>query len=140
MGSPTAMRYRNLGDGYRHLNRHAEAAAAYRNARVLAEADVARNPRAGNARVTLALVEALLGDRRQAEFEVAQAVALQPDDALVARNAAITYEVLGQREKALALLRKLPPFVLKELSRQPDLKSLSKDPRFQDMMPKLSNP
>ena len=88
----------------------------------------------------MALLEARLGDRREAQFELAQALAMEPENTQALRNAAITYEILGQRDKALAVLRPAPPFLLRELNRQPDVKDLCRDPRFQAMMPKIPNP
>ena len=131
---PTAIRYANLGDGYRHLGRAGEAAAAYRKAMDLAEADVARNPRQALSRVFLGMAAAQLGDRRRAEAELSQSLALDRDDATVMRQAVIGYEALGQRDAALAILSRAPGKVLKELSTQPDLKDLQRDRRFKDLL------
>jgi hypothetical protein len=46
------------------------------------------------------------------------------------RRAALCYEALGDRDRALAVLESAPPDVLRELSRQPDLNELREDPRF----------
>jgi tetratricopeptide (TPR) repeat protein len=130
-GAPAADYYRNLGDARRHLGNKREVNAAYRQAKALAEEDVARNPRDGGARITLALVSAFLGDARRARLESAQALGLEPENAWVVRDAAITYEALGDRDRSLALLENAPAFLLRELSRQPDVKPLAADPRFQ---------
>jgi serine/threonine-protein kinase len=139
VGPASAVRYMDLADGYRHLGRSKESIDAYRAGRRLAEEAVARDPRGANARALLALFAAQLGDGRNAEFELTQALALQPENALVTRNAAITYEVLHQRNKALDVLRSAPTFLLEELSRYPDTRGLSLDPSFRAMMPKTSN-
>jgi hypothetical protein len=50
------------------------------------------------------------------------------------REAAIMYEVLGQREETLVVLQRAPRRLLEELSRQPDVKDLRQDPRFQELI------
>ena len=54
------------------------------------------------------------------------------------RQAAITYEGLQQRDKALAALRNAPLPMLQELNRHCDAKELQQDPRFQELMAKKS--
>jgi adenylate cyclase len=133
-GPPSAIRQRDLGDVYRHLGRAAEAAVAYRSARDIAQAELARNPREAYSRILLALVCAFLGDRDRARAEAAQALAMEPQNAEVRREAVILYEALGQREDSLRLLRDGPRDPLEELSRQPDVKDLQADPRFQELL------
>src|SRR5262249_45702756 len=131
---PTVIRYANLGDAYRHLGRAREAADAYRKAMDLAEADVARNPRQGLSRVFLGMVAAQLGDRRRADAELSQSLALDRNVATVMRQAVIGYEALGERDAALAILSRAPNNVLKELSSQPDVKDLQQDQRFKSLL------
>ena len=132
-GPPSAIRYRDLGDVYRHLGRD-QAAEAYRSARDAAQDELTRNPRDADSRILLALVSAFLGDSRQAQAEASQALAMEPENAIVLREAAIMYEVLHQREDTLRLLRNAPRRLLEELSRQPDVKDLQRDPRFQELL------
>ena len=133
-GTPSAMRYRDLGDVYRHLGRTRDARDAYRSARDMAQDEVTRNPRKADSRVLLALVSAFLGDSHRARFEASQALSLEPENAIVMREAAIMYEVLGQREETLVVLQRAPRRLLEELSRQPDVKDLRQDPRFQELI------
>ena len=93
-----------------------------------------RNPRKADSRVLLALVSAFLGDSHRARFEASQALSLEPENAIVMREAAIMYEVLGQREETLLVLQRAPRRLLEELSRQPDVKELRQDPRFQELI------
>ncbi len=133
-GPPSAIRYRDLGDVYRHLGRNQEAKKAYHSSRVAAQDELARNPRDADARILLALVSAFLGDSRQAQAEASQALAMDPENAIVLREAAIMYEILHQREDTLRLLRNASRRLLEELSRQPDVKALQEDPRFQELL------
>jgi tetratricopeptide (TPR) repeat protein len=134
IGPPTVIRYVNLGDAYRHLGRAPDAAVAYQRAMDLAEADVARDPRRALSRVFLGMVAAQLRDRRRAEAELLQSLALEPENATVIRQAAIGYEALGERDKTLALLSRAPTRLLAELSHQPDMKDLQQDQRFLQLL------
>src|ERR1035438_6762125 len=78
-------------------------------------------------------VSAFLGDSAAAQFEASQALTMEPENAIVIREAVLMYEVLNQREQSLRVLRRAPLGVLGELSRQPDVKSLQQDSRFQEM-------
>ncbi|HEV2447126.1 MAG TPA: tetratricopeptide repeat protein, partial [Candidatus Sulfopaludibacter sp.] len=133
-GEKSAVQYRDLGDAYRQLGRAQDAGAAYREGLALAEEDVARNPRDAVNRARLALLAAFLGDRRRAGFELSQALATQPENPTVMREAAITYEMLHQRDNTLQVLRKAPTPLLQELSRFPDVKDLQRDPRFAELL------
>ena len=133
---PTAIRLRDLGDVYRHLGRARDASKAYGSARDLAQDEVSRNPRQAYSRVLLALTCAYLGDERRAESEALQALAIEPENASVMREAAIVYEVLRQREQTLRVLRTAPGHLLVDLSRDPDIKELRDDPRFQTLLQK----
>jgi tetratricopeptide (TPR) repeat protein len=133
-GTASAVRYKDLGDVYRHLGRGRDAREAYRLARDMAQDEVTRNPRQADSRMTLALISALLGDSRAALFEASQALAMEPENAIVMRGAILMYEVLHQREESLRVLRHVPRWLLSELSRQPDVKSLQQDSRFQKLI------
>lgn len=124
MGSSDSMQYRDLGDGYRQLGRKKDAVAAYRKGRDLAEEEVARNPREAINRAQLALICAELGDSRRADFELSQALSIAPENASVLREAAIAYEALGRRDRAVELLNAASVRTLSELSRHPDMKGV----------------
>src|SRR5262249_9790629 len=78
VGPVSVIRYINLGDGYRHLGRVEQAAAAYRAARKMGEEEVARNPRQAFTRALLGAAYAFLGEPDRAAFETAQALSLEP--------------------------------------------------------------
>jgi serine/threonine protein kinase/tetratricopeptide (TPR) repeat protein len=133
-GTPSAIRYTDLGDGYRHLGRIREAGKAYGLARDMARDEVTRNPQRADSRMLLALASAQLGDSRTALFEGGQALSMGPENAITMRNAVLMYEVLHQREESLRVLQRAPRWLLGELSRQPDVKGLQQDSRFQELI------
>lgn len=133
-GPPTVVRYMNLGDALRHLNRPRDAVRAYERARLLAEGDVALNPRRAAARVFLGQSHAAVGDASRAQSELTQALALEPENATVLRQAVIAYELLGMRARALTVLERAPASLVTELSEHPDCQSLAQDPRFAELV------
>ena len=54
------------------------------------------------------------------------------------RRAAICFDAMGDRDRALGVLQSAPPDVLKELSRHPDLIGLRRDPRFAALMERVT--
>jgi serine/threonine protein kinase/tetratricopeptide (TPR) repeat protein len=129
----------NLADSYRRLGRVREANAAYRGAMDLAMKTLKENPRLGYPRGYVAYIAARLGDRNRAEDEIAQALQLSPGETKVIRHAVLTYEVLGQRDRAIQVLEAATPDVLHELDRQPDLADFSRDSRFRQLVAKNQN-
>ena len=134
MGAASAVLSRDLGDAYRWLAKTRKASAAYRQGVTVAREDITRNPHRADSRALLALMSAFLGDRSSAQFEIEQALTLEPESRSVIRDAVTAYEVFGQREKALAVLRSAPRQVVEELSRSPDVRDLQRDSRFQALL------
>jgi Flp pilus assembly protein TadD len=81
-----------------------DANAAYRRAMDLALTTRKENPRLGYPRGYVAYIAARLGDRKRAEDEIAQALQLSPGETKVIRSAVLTYEALGQRDRAIQVL------------------------------------
>jgi len=133
-GTVSAIQYQDLGDVYRHLGRRREARQSYRLARRMFQDEVTRDPRDADSRMMLALASALLGDAKTAQYEAAQALSMDPENAEVLRDAVLMYEVLHRREEALRVLQHAPLGLLGELSRNPDAKELRQDPRFQELI------
>jgi eukaryotic-like serine/threonine-protein kinase len=127
----------NLADSYRRLGRLKSAKTAYGNAMNLALRDLAENPSSGYPRGFVAYCAVRLGDTRRSEAEISQAVTSSPDDKGVIRNAVLTYDVLGQRDKAVAVLGRATPELLHELQRHPDLADFCQDPRFKELVAKI---
>ena len=124
----------NLGDAYRRAHVPEESQLAYRRSLELVEKDMAQNPRDGDVRARLAYLCARLGDRQRAESEVAQALQLSPESTDTRGIAVWTYEALGKRDDALAILRDSSDHVLASVVRRPDLAELRKDSRFQQLV------
>jgi Flp pilus assembly protein TadD/tRNA A-37 threonylcarbamoyl transferase component Bud32 len=126
-------RYRwwtNLGIAYRRIGLNTESVRASLRGLEIAEQEVEKNPRDGDARSFLAYLCARIGDGRRAASEIAQAVSLSPADENVRFMAVLTYEALGLRKETLAVLSGTPHEVIADLGRYPDLADLHQDPRF----------
>jgi tetratricopeptide (TPR) repeat protein len=129
----------NLGDCEWRLRRYSDAKASYRKAMDLALLELKGNPGLGRLRAFVAYFAVRLGDRNRAEDEIMQALQLSPGDNKILRRAVLTYEALGERESALAVLDKATPELLHELDRQPDLADFRHDPRFLQLVSKKMN-
>ncbi len=75
---------------------------------------------------------AVLGEPKQAEGLIRQAIALKPDSNDVAAIAAETYELMGKRDEALRWLETALRlgFSINYIRRSPELASLRADPRY----------
>src|SRR5260370_36350978 len=98
-----------------------------------------RTPPPGYPRGYVAYIAARLGDRKRAEDEIAQALQLSPRGAKVIRSAVLTYEALGQPDRAIQVLDAATPDLLRELDRQPDLADFSRDSRFRQLVARNPN-
>lgn len=133
-GVPTAVHFRNLGDAQTHLGKAKEAAATYRRGRELAQAEIMRNPRRAASHSLLGWLNTSLGDPSAAKFELSQALAMDPENRSVIRDAVFSYELMGLRDEAFAAMRYAPRYLLEEFNRQPDVTKLTQDPRFQYLL------
>jgi tetratricopeptide (TPR) repeat protein len=130
LGPETYRWWINLGTAYRRTGVVSDSKRSYNRGLDLAEAEMAKNPRSGLVRASLAYVCSQLGDRRRAESEIAQALRQSPNDTDTIWWAAITYEMLGRRNDTLSVLAAAPRGVVADLSRWPDVADLRKDSRF----------
>jgi len=129
----------NLGDSSRRLGRLAEAKDAYSKAKDLAFAELQDNPGGGVTRSYVAYLFARLGDKKRAEQEIVQARKLFPDDSMIIRKAVLTYEALGERDRAIGELRGATEDAFHELSRHPDLANLREDLRFTQLATRIGS-
>jgi hypothetical protein len=75
-----------------------------------------------------------LGYSEEAEHEIRQALALSSANADTLRMAVRTYESLGRRKQTLEVLNDAPRTLLKEIARFPEMKNLSRDPSFVELL------
>jgi tetratricopeptide (TPR) repeat protein len=124
----------NLGDSNRRTGHLDEATGAYRKGMDLALVELKDNPRLGLTRAYVAYFAAQLGDTKRAQDEISQALQLSPGDNKVIRKAVLTYEALGQRDRAIQVLTGATPELFQELDRQPDLADFRQDIRFKQVV------
>ena len=129
----------NLADSQRRLGRVHEATVAYRKAMDIALLALEQDPRKGYERGYVAYISARLGDRKRAENEIAQALQMSRGETKVIRHAVLTYEALGERDRAIQVLNGAKPELLRELARQPDLSDFRNDSRFKQLKLENSN-
>jgi hypothetical protein len=99
----------------------------------LAEGKLVGNPRDGVTRSFLGYFCAQLGQKARAESETAQALQLAPHEQDVIWMSVLTYEALGMRDAAIAILRTSPPEIVQDVKRWPDLADFTADSRFIEM-------
>ena len=102
----------------------------------LALAELKDDPHSGYTRAYVAYFAARLGDPARAEDEIIQAKEEAPSDTKVTRRSVLTYEALGQRDRAIEALNEAPPELLYELNRHPDLSDFRQDLRFKQVVAK----
>ncbi len=131
------MVWRNLADSYRQVPTLAgRAPETYRKALELAQQQVRTNPRDTNALSGIALYEAHLGNKAEAQRYIKQSLQLAPTDSLTLFTAAIAYELIGERERAIATVKLSldAGFSLEDVKREPELRALRADPRYKKML------
>jgi Flp pilus assembly protein TadD len=124
----------HLAIAYRRIGLPVEEKRANRRGLETAERELVRNPRSGDVRSHVAYLCARLGSPGRAESEIAQALQQSPNDANTRWMAIMTYESLGRRESALAVLNSASPQLLADLNRWPDAADLRRDPRFLELL------
>ncbi|HEX7879518.1 MAG TPA: protein kinase [Candidatus Eisenbacteria bacterium] len=118
------------------LDRRSEAADLRRKMMVVLERQLELVPEDVRARILLAGHCALEGHPEDADRHLQMSVALRPGDSNVLYNAACTYGILGDREQAMATIRKAfeAGYGNHEwASRDPDLTILRDEPEFQKL-------
>jgi serine/threonine-protein kinase len=127
------MNWGNLGDAlYWSPDRRREAAAAYKRAAELAQAQIQVNSADAIARAYLADYSAMLGDKSTAMGQIRKALEIAPTDPDVLFRAALVYNQLGDREQTLNWLKKAAEahFSRTTIRDTPDLDPFHKDPEF----------
>jgi serine/threonine protein kinase/Tfp pilus assembly protein PilF len=127
-GNPNShLAWANLADTLLWIpGREAEAKNAYRKARDLLTPLLERRKDDATLVSRMGLYSARLGDRTQAEPLLVRVMALAPKSASVHFRAGLAYELLGEREEAIAALTKAVElgYPLKLIQAEPDLLEL----------------
>jgi serine/threonine protein kinase/Flp pilus assembly protein TadD len=123
----------NLGDAYTCVpGKKSDAVQAYKRAIDLAQAGSVVNPKDADVLSRVALYQARLGNKTEAEVHIRKARQLTPSNRDVLWNAALVYELAGQRDHALEALKAAIQAgqPLEEVRHEPALANLRKDPRY----------
>ena len=127
-GNPNShLAWANLADTLRWIpGREAESKKAYRKARDLLKPILDRRKDNVTLMSRMGLYSARLGDRTQAEPLLASVIAIAPKNASVQFRAGLAYELLGERDAAVAALTKAVElgYPLKLIQAEPDLLEL----------------
>jgi len=126
--------WRNLGDSYDQIpSRQADARAAYEKALETATAQFKVNPNDPVVLSGMALYYAHLDQTKEAENFIARALKASPKDSDTLFTSALVYELIGDRDQALKAVDQavMAGFSLEEVQREPELRSLQTDPRYQ---------
>jgi tetratricopeptide (TPR) repeat protein len=131
IGPPNTMLFLNLADAHTYAGRNVEARNYFQRAIASAEERLRINLQDSRERATLAFCLAQVDEAARAKSEIEQALQHLPDDRTVRRYAVLTFERLGQRERALEILRGSPRQVLDELEASWGTDQMRRDPRYE---------
>jgi eukaryotic-like serine/threonine-protein kinase len=131
LGSPSDTLLLNLADALAYAGRPVEARDYFKRAIDLIERRLEVNVLNSSLRATLAFCLAQTGDSARAMFEIKQALQHSPEDRTVRRYGVLTFESLGERERALEALRPATRQVLDELEASWGTEQLRSDPRYE---------
>jgi tetratricopeptide (TPR) repeat protein len=120
----------NLGDSQRRVGALDDARKSYRIGSDLAQDQLNTNSTSPELRAYFAYLQARQGAKDRARSEIAQAMAAPAKDDQVVLCAVQTYEVLGDRAKAISAAGEATPQTLNEINLHPDLAGLQRDSRF----------
>jgi len=138
-GSPTTILLLNMADAHDQLNERPQALDFYRRSAARAEEVLKVNLRDSELRAIMAYCLAQTGQQQRAEFEMQQAMQDAPGNKNVRKYSILTYEILGQRDRALDLLREATPDLLGEMERGHVTEGMRRDPRYPEIAAKIRN-
>jgi serine/threonine protein kinase len=126
--------WRNLGDSYRQIpSRASDATLAYRQALQAANDGLSVNPNNTEMLSGIALYDAHLGRKKDAETSISKAVNLSPKDSDVLFTSALVYEIIGNRNQALEAIDQAVKagYSIEDIEHEPELGGLRSDSRYQ---------
>jgi tetratricopeptide (TPR) repeat protein len=130
----------NLGDAYACAGQKDDANLAYQRAVQLGQRRLTVNANDGETLSVVALYQAKLAEKNKALANIQKARGIAPGSRKVFWEAALVYELAGNRTEALAALTGAihggQP--LDEVRGEPALKDLRADPRYRSLMGKLA--
>ena len=122
------------GDAAYNKGDRSGAQAAYRKGMELARKELAMNPQRAYTHAIVAYFATRLGDKATAEQELGRAREFSANEDETIRRSALTYEALGERDRAIEALSRGSVQLLHDVNRQPELPELRDDPRFQKLL------
>jgi serine/threonine protein kinase/Flp pilus assembly protein TadD len=134
--------WRNLGDSYRQVSsRASNATSAYEKALQAATDELSVNPNNAEVLSGIALYDAHLGRKKDAETSIRKALSLSPKDSDVLFTSALVYEIIGNRNQALEAIDQAVKsgFSIEDVEHEPELKALRSDPHYR-LRPKTEMP
>jgi len=126
----------HLGSSYYWSGQQATAETTFQRAIRMAEAYLAdANPDDAIVHADLASYHAVLGREQEAQSYASRALELGPQEAIVLYTVAHAYEQIGQRARALDVLRRAieAGHPLSDIQQEPGFRALREDPRFQQV-------
>ena len=129
--------WRNLADSYRQVPSLSDkASATYKRAADVAQEQLTVNPKDKDALSGVALYQAHLGNKAEAQKYITKALQEGPQDSDVLFTAALVYEIIGDRGQAITELQKSlgAGFSLEDVKREPELQALRSDPKYRRML------
>lgn len=127
----------NLADAYRWApNRKPDAALAYQRAIQLILDDIEGRPNHTGLHSRLALYAAKAGDKTFAMSSLIKATKLPVSQPIIFYRAAVTEEIIGNREKAIDMLERAinAGYALNEIANDPELENLRQDLKYQELL------
>ena len=125
--------WRNLGDSYRQIpSRISDAPAAYQKALQAASDQLSVNPNNTEVLSGIALYDAHLGRKQDAETFIGKALKLAPKNGDVLFTSALVYEIIGNRTRALQQidLAVKSGYSIADIDHEPELGALRSDARY----------
>jgi serine/threonine protein kinase/Flp pilus assembly protein TadD len=134
--------WRNLGDSYRQIPSGAsDATAAYQKALQAAMDELTVNPNSTEVISGIALYDAHLGRKKDAETFINKALRLSPNDSDILFTSALVYEIIGNRNQALEAIDQAVKsgYSIEDVEHEPELGGLRSDSRYVRWMQRNKN-